>query len=68
MKYYECPFCNIVSPSIIWDLETKQHYPQEEWCYIISISSLDKEDSIFICPNCKKEIMGFDVIGRRKMK
>ena len=57
MKYYSCPLCEVISSAKSWNEFTESKYGSD----IGLIQTEEKDELLYICPDCKKVCDGFNI-------
>ena len=57
MKYYSCPLCEVISSAKSWNEFTENKYGSD----IGLIQTEEKDELLYICPDCKKVCDGFNI-------
>ena len=57
MKYYSCSLCEVVSSAKSWNEFTENKYGSD----IGLIQTEEKDELLYICPDCKKVCDGFNI-------
>jgi len=58
MKYYSCPVCKITSSGKLWNESTIEKYGEDN---IGLIQTEEKDELLYVCPECKEENDGYKI-------